>query len=780
MASMDNSDITGRRQKRDHEDSSTHSNKRQCTIREGIDTQQSATKDSSCTPQKTTNNGLSSSAKRNREIRTKRKQQERIQLSQGKRNAIRAYDRKHKQNVTKSLSSAERINRTKRNTECQRRIRAAKRRNKSNEKGGSTTSPTSGKCQDSKASSTPIIQDKPPASEEECVPEVVISVEEPVKKALEYVTRPCRGNGKHQVPVCVICDRFIIGTETIHQLDKQRILMSKHRLSVEAYEKHFSTKLNPILVKQYEIEGLEDLLLSPRSYRNNDSFEACSCCNNSLMPSVAKKTTKPPKWSIANGFAFGSIPQSLKIKNVDGEEHFQSIEDHDISDIISAALSIQRPFGYVFAYYGGAHQSIKGQVSFFEMDQSHIGGVVNHFRSKSALQHILCTICGRMTKDQKKLARSWSVLNTELYLALLNFLIENHEGYSDVTPPDDIEQPQFLQDPPSSNNTDSSTNRSVEVANDGNEFTFASSRSPNESNSVYKNNAEFTIAVLNHQSPKMLLSGGKYVNSGTELKLECVFPTVFPFGIGGPKMNRPVNVSNKACLQHYLRISLPQFMRSKFILVINNLYNRLLSYQSGITVCKSISIGGSTLAESLASITEEEIKSASENRSNNVPDSSVAALLLKKSETSCKAIAHSQAAAKYNRRLMFALCDRFGLPNVFFTLTPDDECSWRVRLYAMSGKEHEMPSLDCEERDCIVDFKIRKRSRMMYPGACSIEYQSIVQILLEVLFGWDSKKQEGSCGILGTLDAYSVAHEEQGKFTTMVYTFTNLYIYLIV
>jgi len=76
--------------------------------------------------------------------------------------------------------------------------------------------------------------------------------------------------------------------------------------------------------------------------------------------------------------------------------------------------------------------------------------------------------------------------------------------------------------------------------------------------------------------------------------------------------------------------------------------------------------------------------------------------------------------------------------------------------------------LYCEERDCIVDFKIRKRSRMMYPGACSIEYQSIVQILLEILFGWDSKKQEGSCGILGTLDAYAVAHEEQGKFISMV------------
>ena len=33
------------------------------------------------------------------------------------------------------------------------------------------------------------------------------------------------------------------------------------------------------------------------------------------------------------------------------------------------------------------------------------------------------------------------------------------------------------------------------------------------------------------------------------------------------------------------------------------------------------------------------------------------------------------------------------------------------------------------------------------------------------LFGWDAKKQKGSKGIFGTLDAYAVAHEEQGRKT---------------
>ena len=68
--------------------------------------------------------------------------------------------------------------------------------------------------------------------------------------------------------------------------------MHKHRLSVEAYEAFYNgDKLNPILVEQYNVEGLPGLLLSPRSFKRHDGhFECCSECFNSLKPS--KKDTK--------------------------------------------------------------------------------------------------------------------------------------------------------------------------------------------------------------------------------------------------------------------------------------------------------------------------------------------------------------------------------------------------------------------------------------------------------------------------------------------------------
>ena len=39
------------------------------------------------------------------------------------------------------------------------------------------------------------------------------------------------------------------------------------------------------------------------------------------------------------------------------------------------------------------------------------------------------------------------------------------------------------------------------------------------------------------------------------------------------------------------------------------------------------------------------------------------------------------------------------------------------------GQECVMPSLtDLTDEQCIFDFKVRSEARMLYPGACSIEY----------------------------------------------------------
>jgi hypothetical protein len=63
--------------------------------------------------------------------------------------------------------------------------------------------------------------------------------------------------------------------------------------------------------------------------------------------------------------------------------------------------------------------------------------------------------------------------------------------------------------------------------------------------------------------------------------------------------------------------------------------------------------------------------------------------LLKAIKTSCKAMGHTDEAAKYARRCCFAMLNYYGLNSLFLTTTPDDECSFRVRLYA---KHHDWVS----------------------------------------------------------------------------------------
>ena len=139
------------------------------------------------------------------------------------------------------------------------------------------------------------------------------------------------------------------------------------------------------------------------------------------------------------------------------------------------------------------------------------------------------------------------------------------------------------------------------------------------------------------------------------------------------------------------------------------------------------------------------------NRDINVKNNSVAGMFSKKINIPCKAMGYTKVAADMKMRNMYALCDHLSLPDIFFTLTIDDGCSWHVRLIAMPGKNHVMPLLYCSEEACSEDCIMRRDARLKYPGTCALEYQSVVQVLLECSFGWNAKEQKGGKGIFGWL-----------------------------
>ena len=169
-----------------------------------------------------------------------------------------------------------------------------------------------------------------------------------------------------RVPVCVLCDRLIIGCETIHKIKHENLQKQSARISVTSYEDYYQVKMSDELVSQYHINDLEGLLLSPRAKQGETEsgivYDACSNCTNSW---AKKGCDSPPKHAIANGFAIGHVPESV-------------IVNEKITEEMCALLSPVRAFGYIFAYSAGAHKAIRGHFSFFEVDLTHTGTVLNH------------------------------------------------------------------------------------------------------------------------------------------------------------------------------------------------------------------------------------------------------------------------------------------------------------------------------------------------------------------------------------------------------------------
>ena len=476
------------------------------------------------------------------------------------------------------------------------------------------------------------------------------SVDRAIKKATHTLHRTQHHSNphSHRVFVCIICDQFIIGTETIHKLKTDQIAKHKNRLSVKKYEEYYGQALKAEVRKQYQVnvEGLKEMLLSPRSRKYQDGFATCACCHKGMSYNKATKTT-PPKFAIANGFVIGSFPQVLEWTDKDGKERIRAIEDSELTDLLKAMLSPVRPYGYIFAYTGGSQKSIQGNFQFFELDHNRLGAVIAHLNQAGISEHIYVVLCGRMTIEQKQIVRLRAKIDTQLFMDILTWFVKEsgHPGYSNTLIPEECPQPLFVEDKETNNNTDKSVNIDTETNIESGTFHFSSAQDPTEKTSVFDSPEKFTIAMLNRSTPHLLVSGGSFANS-REMNVEDVLPFAFPFGIGGPKMKRKLKVSPQKCIQHYMRLSLVQFMDSSTILVLNHLLNRILSYITGVMTCRA-NINGVSLGETLSTLTIEELEKIKDNKTDHLNQKTKE--FLKAITTTSNASGHTDAAAKFAR-----------------------------------------------------------------------------------------------------------------------------------
>lgn len=69
--------------------------------------------------------------------------------------------------------------------------------------------------------------------------------------------------------------------------------------------------MKSFMVYQVDDFDLKHVLLSPRARQHDEGYKCCESCFCSVKSSKKDERAKPPKFSIANSFAIGHIPDTL-------------------------------------------------------------------------------------------------------------------------------------------------------------------------------------------------------------------------------------------------------------------------------------------------------------------------------------------------------------------------------------------------------------------------------------------------------------------------------------
>ena len=94
--------------------------------------------------------------------------------------------------------------------------------------------------------------------------QVIDNVVRQAKKKLHRTKHP-DDSTQHRAYVCIACDCFIMGNESLRIMTRQQLKPHKHRLGIREYEQYHKVKLSATLISQYHVPTLPNMLLSRRS-----------------------------------------------------------------------------------------------------------------------------------------------------------------------------------------------------------------------------------------------------------------------------------------------------------------------------------------------------------------------------------------------------------------------------------------------------------------------------------------------------------------------------------
>ena len=613
-------------------------------------------------------------------------------------------------------------------------------------------------------------------------PQISTAAKVAFEKAVHELTSNTESYMKARV--CLCCDCYLAPDEKrVISIDKLKKAKVKVLLK--------GTPGVPLYLREYytvpDCPDLSQLLLSPRAnlvVQSSENETGYLCCNECFDP--IQNERRLPMFAIANDKTIGEAPECLT----------------SLNPVELALISKARTDKHIFQYYGGAHQSIRGWHTFYTSDLNQLSAVVNRLESSSNFVSIATLLVGPFTTEQRMKVKEQSEVRLPFIKNALRWLSRNNIHYSDVDINAQFADKVICIDSsgPDCESTCSRVETKYEFTGEFDKtksiltcsgsnlliaVVFPDATEPSNHNGGTQNQEEFrdmTLDRLMEHSPMeatlIARSSHTRLRDYEDANLQKAFPLQFPYGFGTREVNQ-LNVRKESKVrtprhdEYYrwlLKLSLPNMHRGDFILVIHNMFERYKAVNTSFLRAR-MQIGEFTNAELFSEMSSDDLQSAARRKSNNCHGGprTTGERFLQSMDAITKGMAHSRGAAGQARSEMFSKCTRFGLPALFFTVTPEDHCNFRIQVLR-HGKKDFFPHANEMNQSKLNDiYEACAETRTFYPGLCAIDFRNILHLVVRYVLGWNEDTQTAEEGAFGKILAFYEAVEEQARKTLHVH-----------
>ena len=568
--------------------------------------------------------------------------------------------------------------------------------------------------------------------------------------------------------VCLVCDEFLkpreVNAISLEALKNAKSVLEPSTWNAVPPELAACYKYNGDYGNSNDVGWLEGLLLSPRACylhrcdrRRKEGLSICSRCKHSLQ------RKEMPRYAIANNYCVGSPPPCLLV----------------LTEVELAFLTPVKSHGYCFSYTGGKSKRLKGSLSYFKVKPESIARAAAHFDVLGLGKKIVVVLYGKMTPEQRAKAYSKNKMRAHEILTALQWLIEHNEEWSQLG----INLSEVCDKLSRANPVLVDNSSEEEPDTDSNIETTESFKAyfPDGTMSSLSGGQE------NVERFRELVQ--KATENGFDMEFQCDLAKEavadfrdnnlvnacllqFPYGRGGMHELREKGDGSMTSstdiedyVQHLSKLSQPHYHHELFCLILYNLSAKQSMVRSAFW--KARSKGNATAFSE--ELTADDVSRAINQRENGnrLNRNSPGGKFLSAIDAVSRAVPHTNEAAKRARGDGEALQHHFGQADVFLTVTPDDDNSFLVQVYAGVAIDDEQAVSSLSDEELRSRASERTELRIKHPGICAFFYEMMLEIILEEVIGWDlesnAPKAEG--GLCGIPEAFTGSTEEQGRAT---------------